>query len=145
MVELTSRSGSKRTFETREESELKEDVTSIRVSFGDLVLAIDLDVVGECNRKTCGVQQKSLGKSWENPTFYHADLTTTNHNSIRHQHTITFSISEVCQHACYANPWNPQKMFQFSTTFITFIQYIFLFPKNVSNGISSKLEKNCRS
>ena len=72
MVELTSRSGSKSMFETREESELKEDVTSIRVSFGDLVLAIDLDVVGECNRKTCRVNKNPL----ENPTFYHADLTT---------------------------------------------------------------------
>ena len=64
MVELTSRSGLKSMFETREESELKEDVTSIRVSFGDLVLAIDLDVVGECNRKTCGVNKNPL----ENPT-----------------------------------------------------------------------------
>ena len=143
MVELTSRSGLKSMFETREESELKEDVTSIRVSFGDLVLAIDLDVVGECNRKTCGVQQKSLGKSWENPTFYHADLTTTNQFVI--SILSRFQYQKSCQHACYANPWNPQKMFQFSTTFITFIQYIFLFPKNVSNGISSKLEKNCRS
>lgn len=56
-------------FETREESELKEDVTSIRVSFGDLVLAIDLDVVGECNRKTCRVNKNPLENLGKIPRF----------------------------------------------------------------------------